>query len=351
MNITNNTWQKKLLECALEHSSYTLLDYHAATFLENEKTVQIQLGYPADPTTRTTLTDALHPLLPFDWKMQFKNDIPAFKAANHCNAIPGVKNLIGIGSGKGGVGKSTVALYLALALQRCGASVGLLDGDLYGPNQAQLLGHHQRPTVDAEKKMDPITVHGLQSMSMGYLLDPQTPSMWRGPMLSSAFMQLATQTQWQDLDYLIVDLPPGTGDIQLSLCQKLPLVASLIVATPQTIACQDAERAIMMFKKLHTPILGLLENFSLWTCPHCEQNSQPFGPSQLSALAQKQNLNILGKLIFETALNQAGNSGQPLALEQSQNPWEAIALTMTQHLATLPRSISHSLNKIPVATT
>src|SRR4029079_14512207 len=180
--------------------------------------------------------------------------------------VPNVKNIIAIASGKGGVGKSTTAVNLAIALAQEGANIGILDADIYGPSQPTMLGVKERPNLKDQKTLQPVMAHGLQSMSIGYLIDETAPMVWRGPMVSMALQQLLHDTHWDDLDYLIIDLPPGTGDIQLTLAQKIPVTGAIIVTTPQDLALMDARRACEMFRKVHVPVLGVIENMSIHIC-------------------------------------------------------------------------------------
>ena len=195
-----------------------------------------------------------------------------------CSCVPGVRNIIAVASGKGGVGKSTVAVNLALALAAEGATVGILDADIYGPSQPMMLGFQgQRPTSPDGKTLEPMVAHGVQAMSIGFLIDMEQPMVWRGPMVTQALEQLLRDTHWKDLDYLVVDMPPGTGDIQLTLAQKVPVTGAVIVTTPQDIALLDARKGLKMFEKVNVPILGIVENMSTHVCSNCGHEEHIFG--------------------------------------------------------------------------
>lgn len=227
-----------------------------------------------------------------------------------------VKNMIAVGSGKGGVGKSTVAINLALALLKEGAKVGLLDADIYGPSQPTMLGMAtQKPTV-ANGLLQPILQYGLQTMSIGYLIDATTPMVWRGPMLGKALQQLINDTAWEALDYLIIDLPPGTGDIQLTLCQKMPLNGAVIVTTPQDLALLDVRRACEMFIKMNIPLIGVVENMSVYHCQQCGHPAHLFGQGGADQLAQDYQLPLLGRLPLAMAIREMTDSGHPPVVQQ-----------------------------------
>jgi ATP-binding protein involved in chromosome partitioning len=234
---------------------------------------------------------------------------------NSQQAIPGVKNIIAVASGKGGVGKSTTAVNLALALKTEGARVGLLDADIYGPSQPQMLGvGQQRPQVvgdQGKQQMLPIVAHGIQSISMGYLVTEETPMMWRGPMVSGALQQLLQQTRWDDVDYLIIDMPPGTGDIQITLAQKVPVTGSVIVTTPQDIALLDAKKAIEMFRKVNVPILGVVENMATHICTQCGHEEHIFGEGGGERIARDYQTELLGSLPLHLLIRAGTDDGKP----------------------------------------
>lgn len=234
-----------------------------------------------------------------------------------------VKYIIAIASGKGGVGKSTTAVNLALALaEKKGVRVGILDADIYGPNQPQMLGVSEKPTSKDGKTLEPVYAHGLQSMSIGYLIDVNTPMIWRGPMATGALQQLLNDTHWDNLDYLIVDLPPGTGDIQLTLTQKIPLAGAVIVTTPQDIALLDVRKAIGMFNKVKVPLLGVVENMCMHVCRQCGHEEPIFGDGGGERIAKECNINLLGVLPLDSRIRKQADSGRPIFIAE---PHGAIA--------------------------
>ena len=234
--------------------------------------------------------------------------------------LPGVKNVIAIASGKGGVGKSTTAINLALALQQEGAHVGVLDADIFGPSQSMLSGvaANTRPEVKDQKFFVPIKAHGLQIMSMAFLVTEQTPMVWRGPMASGALQQMFNQTAWEDLDYLIVDMPPGTGDIQITLSQSCPVTAAVIITTPQDIALLDAVKGIEMFRKVDVPILGIIENMSTHICSKCGHEEAIFGVGGGARVAQEYKTPMLGQLPLDIQIRKQSDRGMPTVIAEPQ---------------------------------
>jgi ATP-binding protein involved in chromosome partitioning len=238
------------------------------------------------------------------------------KVASHAvqkgvNMIPGVKNIIAIASGKGGVGKSTTAVNLALALVAEGATVGILDADIYGPSQPRMLGISGQPESADGKSLEPMTNYGVQSMSIGYLIDEDTPMIWRGPMVTQALEQLLRDTKWSDVDYLIVDLPPGTGDIQLTLAQKVPVTGAVIVTTPQDIALLDARKGLKMFEKVEIPVLGVIENMSIHICSECGHAEHIFGSGGGERMAGESDVEMLGALPLDISIRIGTDEGKP----------------------------------------
>lgn len=227
--------------------------------------------------------------------------------------IAGIDRIIAIASGKGGVGKSTLASNLAVALARQGRRVGLLDADIYGPSQPRMMGVSKRPASPDGKTILPLTAHGVTMMSIGLMLKEDEAVVWRGPMIMGALQQLISQVAWGDLDVLIVDLPPGTGDIQLTLCQRTHLTGAIVVSTPQDVALLDAKKAIDMFQKLKTPVLGLVENMSTYVCPNCGHEAHIFGHGGVKAEAERLDLPFLGEIPLDLSVRVAGDSGTPVA--------------------------------------
>lgn len=244
--------------------------------------------------------------------------IPVFDAPQ--TPLANVKNVIAVASGKGGVGKSACALNLALALKREGAVVGLCDADIYGPSVPTMLASQKKHIQSPDNQsMLPIMAHGIASNSIGYLVDNEHASIWRGPMASKALLQLVTQTNWPDLDYLIVDMPPGTGDIQLTMCQHLPLTAAVVVTTPQTLALNDAQKGVAMFEKLNVPIIGVMENMSYFECGHCYERTAIFSENGADKLAQKHALPLLAKIPLDPILREHADNGRSLLDEQPEH--------------------------------
>ena len=225
--------------------------------------------------------------------------------------LPGVKNIVAVASGKGGVGKSTTAANLALALAAEGATVGLLDADIYGPSQPMMMGIEGRPESDDGKTMDPMRNHGVQVMSIGFLVDGDQAMIWRGPMATQALEQLLRQTNWKDLDYLIVDMPPGTGDIQLTLSQRVPMTGAVVVTTPQDIALLDAKKGIKMFEKVGVPILGIVENMAVHVCTNCGHVEHIFGADGGKKMAEGYGMDYLGALPLALHIREQADSGRP----------------------------------------
>ncbi len=235
--------------------------------------------------------------------------------------LPGVKNIIAVASGKGGVGKSTVAVNIAAALAKKGHKVGLMDTDIYGPSIPTMFNIHDRPNITTQKKLVPHEKFGIKLVSMGFLVDVDQAMVWRGPMATSAVKQFMTDVEWGELDYLILDLPPGTGDIQLTIVQTVPLTGAVIVSTPQTVALDDARKGVAMFKKVNVPVLGMVENMAYFTPPDMpDKKYYIFGKGGASHLAEEMNVPVLAEVPLQQTLREGGDSGKPIVLEDSESP-------------------------------
>jgi len=285
--------------------------------------IDIALGYPAESVKNNIqqqIADALASL-PGIGKITVavSSKIIPHSVQKGVKLIPGVKNIIAVASGKGGVGKSATAVNLALALAAEGASVGILDADIYGPSQPQMLGITNHPESLDGKTMEPVIAHGIQAMSIGLLIDVETPMVWRGPMVTQALQQLLNDTNWRDLDYLIVDLPPGTGDIQLTLAQKIPVTGAVIVTTPQDIALLDARKGLKMFEKVGIPILGIVENMSTHTCSQCGHTEPIFGTGGGKKMCDDYHVEFLGALPLDIRIREHTDAGKPSVVAEPES--------------------------------
>jgi ATP-binding protein involved in chromosome partitioning len=277
--------------------------------------VDVELGYPArsqiEPIRRQVIA-ALRELPGVgNVSANVYQKIIAHSVQQGVKLLPGVKNIIAVASGKGGVGKSTTAVNLALALAAEGASVGMLDADIYGPSQPMMLGISGRPESQDGKRLEPMTGHGIQAMSIGFMIDVDTPMVWRGPMVTQALEQLLRETNWQELDYLVVDMPPGTGDIHLTLAQKIPVTGAVIVTTPQDIALLDARKGLKMFEKVGIPILGIVENMAMHVCSKCGTIEHIFGAGGGERMAKEYDVDYLGGLPLDIRIREQADSGCP----------------------------------------
>ena len=246
--------------------------------------------------------------------------LPTHAVQGELKPLANVRNIIAVGSGKGGVGKSTTAVNLALALAAEGLAVGVLDADVYGPSIPMMLGLSGRPDSPDGKSIEPMRAHGIEAMSIGLLVDQDTPMIWRGPMATSALTQLLTDTRWGDLDVLVVDLPPGTGDIQLTMSQKIPVTGAVIVTTPQDIATLDARKALKMFEKLDIAVLGLVENMAVHVCTNCGHAEHIFGEGGAARMSAQYGVPVLGALPLEIAIREQGDAGTPIVVANPGSP-------------------------------
>ena len=252
-----------------------------------------------------------------------------------------MRNIIAVASGKGGVGKSTTAANLALALSVQGARVGILDADIYGPSVPTVLGIEGRPESKDNKTMEPLTGHGIEANSIGFLIDPESPAIWRGPMVTQALEQMLRQTNWGDLDYLIVDMPPGTGDIALTLSQKAPVVGAIIVTTPQDLALADARKGLRMFQKVNVPVLGVIENMAVHVCSQCGHAEHIFGEGGGTRMATQYEVDSLGELPLSIDIRVHADAGRPTVVADpdgaAARAYQAIARRVALKIAALPR--------------
>ncbi len=319
-------------------------------------TVEIVLGYPArswadelSATVRAELArlDGVESVeVKVDWK------IISHTVQKGVKPLDGVKNMIAVASGKGGVGKSTVAVNLALALSAEGARVGILDADIYGPSQPRMLGITGKPESKDGKSMEPLTAYGLQAMSIGFLIDEETPMIWRGPMVTQALEQMLKDTRWNDLDYLVIDLPPGTGDTQLTLAQRVPVTGAVIVTTPQDIALLDARKAYRMFEKVEIPILGVVENMSTHICSQCGHEEHVFGEGGGQGMASQYDVAYLGDLPLDMQIRIDADGGKPSVISDPDGRiaqrYKAISRRVAAAIATRKKDYSAKFPSIVV---
>jgi len=259
--------------------------------------------------------------------------------------LPGVKNVIAVGAGKGGVGKTTVAVNLALALAKCGGRVGILDGDIYGPNVPIMLGINQQLTTDGQRIV-PAEKYGVQVISIGFLTSDDAPVIWRGPMLHGAIQQFFREVAWKDLDYLIVDMPPGTGDVALSLSQTVPVVGAIVVTTPQQVSLADSRRAVRMYQKLNIPTLGIVENMSYYACPNCHNETDIFGHGGGEQLATAMEVPFLGRLPIYQPIREGGDTGRPIVVAEPASVAAKAFLTVAERTAA---QVSIAAHKVAMA--
>ncbi len=280
----------------------------------DDVSVDVELGYPAASQIdgiRRAVIDALKAAGAANVSANVTMKIVAHTVQRGLKVMPNVKNIIAVASGKGGVGKSTVAANLALALSAEGARVGVLDADIYGPSQPTMLGISGKPESTDGRTLEPMENHGLQMSSIGLLIDADQPMVWRGPMVTQALQQLLAQTNWKDLDYLVVDLPPGTGDIQLTLAQQVPVTGAVIVTTPQDIALMDAKKGLKMFEKVGIPILGIVENMAVHVCSNCGHAEHIFGAEGGVKMAAEYGVDYLGSLPLDIRIREQADAGRP----------------------------------------
>lgn len=318
--------------------------------------IAIELGYPAKSIREEMATDIGKAVSTMqgvgDVDISIGWNIQAHSVQKSLKPMENIKNVIAVASGKGGVGKSTTAVNLALALAQEGANVGVLDADIYGPSQPRMLGVSGQPNSTDGKTLEPMEGHGLQAMSIGFLIDEETPMIWRGPMVTQALEQLLNDTQWRNLDYLVVDLPPGTGDVQLTLAQKIPVSGAVIVTTPQDIALLDARKGLKMFEKVEVPVLGVVENMSIHICSQCGHEEPIFGTGGGEKMASEYDVELLGQLPLDIHIREQADGGEPsvIAMPDSRiaQIYREIARKTAAKLAAKSKDYSAKFPKIVI---
>ena len=311
--------------------------------------VELTVGFPCEGFS-AQLIAAVHEAVEVE-EVVVKTEIAAHVVPPQLQRLEQVKNIVAVASAKGGVGKSTVAANLAVGLAMDGASTGILDADIYGPSVPRMLGlEGERPRSADGKSFEPLRAHGLQASSIGFLVDTRSPVVWRGPMVTQALMQLLGQTRWENLDYLIVDMPPGTGDIQLTLSQRVPLAGAVVVTTPQELAVADARKGIAMFQKVNVPVLGVAENMSAYVCPHCGHTESLFGEGGGARLAEEFSVPLLARLPLSTEVRAATDDGRLVAPGEPDagGHYRALSRAMAARLAGRARGARTAFPKIVV---
>ena len=321
--------------------------------------VEVELGYPARSQVapiRAMVAERLRALPGVgEVTVNVYQKIVAHAVQRGVKLLPNVKNIIAVASGKGGVGKSTTAVNLALALAAEGASVGMLDADIYGPSQPTMLGITGKPVSKDNTTIEPMEGHGIQAASIGFMIDLDTPMVWRGPMVTQALEQMLRQTNWRDLDYLVIDMPPGTGDIHLTLSQKVPVTGAVIVTTPQDIALLDARKGLKMFEKVGIPILGIVENMAMHVCSNCGHVEHIFGQGGGEKMAQQYGVDYLGGLPLDIRIREQADSGCPTVVADPDGPiaetYRQIARAVAVRIAERSKDMSSKFPSIVVQNT
>ncbi len=359
MSISKQQIETALGEVVDPHMETDLMSANSVKGVEidgDNVNVTLVLGYPAAgffDRLKQLVRERLESLEGIgDIDVSVSSKIKSHAVQQNLKPLKGIKNIIAVASGKGGVGKSTTAVNLALALQAEGATVGILDADIYGPSIPRMLGCKGQPESTDGKSLEPMVGHGIQSMSIGYLVEEDTPMIWRGPMVTQALEQLLNDTQWKEVDYMVVDLPPGTGDIQLTLAQKVPVSGAVIVTTPQEIALLDARKGLKMFDKVEVPVLGVVENMSIHICSQCGHAEYIFGEGGGERMAEQQNVDFLGAIPLDIRIREQADSGNPtvaaMADSQISSIYRVIARKTAAKLATKAKDHSAAFPSIVI---
>ena len=359
MSISKQQIETALGEVVDPHMETDLMSANSVKGVEidgDKVSVTLVLGYPAAgffDSLKQMVRERLESLEGIgDIEVSVSSKIKSHAVQQNLKPLKGIKNIIAVASGKGGVGKSTTAVNLALALQAEGATVGILDADIYGPSIPRMLGCKGQPESTDGKSLEPMVGHGIQSMSIGYLVEEDTPMIWRGPMVTQALEQLLNDTQWKDVDYMVVDLPPGTGDIQLTLAQKIPVSGAVIVTTPQDIALLDARKGLKMFNKVEVPVLGVVENMSIHICSQCGHAEHIFGEGGGERMAEQQDVDFLGAIPLDIRIREQADSGNPtvaaMADSEISSIYRAIARKTAAKLATKAKDHSAAFPSIVI---
>ena len=360
-----NTEEEKLIEALktieVPYLNSNLVDLESIkeiAFSDNTWTIELEFGFPIKTykaTVEKSIVEKLKDVVEHDLRINIKQKIEARSVQKGTKPLKEIKNVIAVASGKGGVGKSTTTANLAIALEQEGAKVGVLDADIYGPSQTKMLGSQGKPDTRDGKKMLPIISYNIQTISIGNLVEEDTPMIWRGPMVTGALEQLLNETAWDNLDYLLVDLPPGTGDIQLTLCQKIPVSGAVIVTTPQDIALLDAKKALKMFEKVNVSVLGIIENMSMYKCSQCGHIEHIFGSDGGSTMAKQYGVDLLGKLPLDIDIRKNADGGRPTTAFQPDSEialdYREIGMKMTAKLSLKAKDHSSKFPNIVVQNT
>jgi ATP-binding protein involved in chromosome partitioning len=353
-SLSQENVEKMLSTVVDKHNSQDIVSSKSikAINIDGDKlSIEVILKYPAN-SYHEELKQAIREVLSdsgaSELDISISSKIASHATQNGANALPGIKNIIVIASGKGGVGKSTTSVNLALALHSEGARVAILDADIYGPSQPRMLGVKDlRPEGSENGNMIPVPAHGIQSMSIGYLVDEATPMVWRGPMVTQALDQLIRKTEWENIDYMIIDMPPGTGDTQLTISQKIPVSGAVIVTTPQDIALIDAKKGLAMFEKVNIPILGIIENMSMHICSNCGHAEAIFGHGGGKNMASDSGVDFLGALPLEINIRTDVDDGTPTVVKDPNGKTAEIYKAIARKLAASLSLQSESVGAFP----